>query len=245
LNGISCEQVVTAGETAPKPDYWMFAGDDAEQLTRDPVVRHLVEQHALRKQFPAKHTFSMTNPIEDGRILILATCKCGHQIKFGAGDQIRVDAAIEAHWPRHDFDGPLIGGRGEPIVPEVLPGSKKRKRKNIADDAPRIPRLEPAPTSAPNPSGAGSPPSEAGGQPSASAPAPVLASSPGAGGLSPEEIERRDALRAVARGESVDWSILRGLVGDGLAHATTTQLLITGGPSVAGIARKQQRGCFN
>jgi DNA methylase len=111
--------------SASERDYWIHGDDDAVQLTRDPIVRHLVEEHRSRKVFPAKHTVSMTNPIEDGTILILATCKCGHVIKFGAGDQLRVDAAIEAHWRRFDHE-PVVDGRGIPIKP---------------GDGSRIPRL--------------------------------------------------------------------------------------------------------
>lgn len=110
---------------AAERDYWIHGDDDAVQLICDPIVRRLVEEHRQRKAFPAKHTFSMTNPIEDGRILILATCTCGHVVKFGSGDQLRVDAAIEAHWRRHGHE-PEVDGRGIPIKP---------------GDGSRIPRL--------------------------------------------------------------------------------------------------------
>jgi hypothetical protein len=127
-NGLRPEKEIT-----PKSDAWMHAGDDAEQLTRDPVVNHLLDLHSKRRQFPAQHTFSMTNPIEDGTILMLATCKCGHVIKFGAGDQLRVDAAIEAHWQRHPH-GPMVDGRGQPIIPgdgnRIPKAAKSRKRKS-------------------------------------------------------------------------------------------------------------------
>ncbi|MGJ4893753.1 DNA methyltransferase [Bradyrhizobium oligotrophicum] len=99
-----------------KPDCWMFTGDDAEQLTRDPVVRHLAEAHAKRRQFPAKHIFSMTTAIDDGRIVSIGTCGCSHVIKFGSNDFVRMNAAIEAHWRRHG-DGPMVDGRGVPIKP--------------------------------------------------------------------------------------------------------------------------------
>jgi hypothetical protein len=115
----------TRKPVAAERNYWIHGDDDAVQLTKDPIVRHLVEEHRSRRAFPSKHPFSMTNPIEDGRILILATCKCGHMIKFGSGDQLRVDAAIEAHWRRHDFE-PMVDGRGIPIIP---------------GDGSRIPRL--------------------------------------------------------------------------------------------------------
>jgi hypothetical protein len=117
-----------AEDSAAGPDVWMHVADDAEQLTRDPVVRMLVEAHRARRQFPAKHVFSMTNPIADGRIMIRATCGCGHVISFGANDQLRVDAAIEAHWRRYG-EGPSIDGRGIPIKPgdgARISGSKQK-----------------------------------------------------------------------------------------------------------------------
>src|SRR5581483_9366311 len=88
--------------------------------------------HRKRKQFPAKHTFSMTSEVADGRDIAVATCKCGHVIKFGANDQLRVDASIEAHWRRHG-NGPMIDGRGQPIRPgdgSRIPGASGRSRKS-------------------------------------------------------------------------------------------------------------------
>ncbi|WP_316234636.1 DNA methyltransferase [Bradyrhizobium sp. SZCCHNR1020] len=120
------------GAMHARADVWECAGDDAEQLTRDPIVRELAEAHAKRRQFPAKHIFSMTTSVDDGRIVSVGTCSCGHTLKFGSNDHVRMNAAIEAHWRRHG-DGPMVDGRGTPIKPgdgsRISQAPKRRKRK--------------------------------------------------------------------------------------------------------------------
>jgi hypothetical protein len=106
-----------------------YEASDAGAGLSDPVVKYLVEQHRLRKQFPAKHAFSITTEVADGRIVSVATCACKQVIKFPTNDPLRMDAAIEAHWRRFSHE-PTVDGRGAPIIPGVLPGSKKRKRKS-------------------------------------------------------------------------------------------------------------------
>lgn len=117
---------------APGPDYWTYAGDDVLQLANDSVVRMLVEAHRQRRQFPAKHAFLTTHPIEDGTALIVATCACGHVIRFPAGDQDRVDAAMEAHWRRHS-NGPMVDMNGTTIVPGQMPSNRKEKRRAVRE----------------------------------------------------------------------------------------------------------------
>lgn len=156
----------TPGNLAGALNQKTYASIDAGASISDPVVASLVEAHSLRKQFPAAHTFAMTTEVEDGRIVSVATCKCGHVIRFGSNDFVRMNAAIEAHWRRFP-DGPMVDGRGDPIKPgdaSRIAGSKPKKRKsksNIAaaphPDAPAL-RSEPAP--AMSPAGAGSPVSE-------------------------------------------------------------------------------------
>lgn len=121
-------------ETAGSLDQQTYAAIDAGATISDPVVAALVEAHALRKQFPAAHTFSMTTDVADGRIVSVATCKCGQVIKFGSNDYVRMNAAIEAHWRRYP-DGAMVDGRGDPIVPgdgARIAGSKPKKRRKAA-----------------------------------------------------------------------------------------------------------------
>ncbi|WP_407146273.1 DNA methyltransferase [Bradyrhizobium sp. ORS 86] len=103
----------------------------------DPIVRYLVEQHEKRKQFPAKHTFSMTTEVDDGRIVSVATCSCGDVVfRFGSNDYLRMNAAIEAHWSRNAY-GPMVDGMGKPIVPgdaSRIPQAAKKSRKRTSSD---------------------------------------------------------------------------------------------------------------
>ncbi|WP_445222226.1 DNA methyltransferase [Bradyrhizobium sp. Pa8] len=127
-----------AGAPASAPqalDQKTYAEIDAGATISDPVVASLVEAHGLRRQFPAAHLFSMTTEVDDGRIVSVATCKCGHGLRFGSNDYVRMNAAIEAHWRRFP-DGPMVDGRGDPIKPgdaSRIAGSKPRKRKKSSD----------------------------------------------------------------------------------------------------------------
>ena len=94
----------------------------------DPVVRELAEAHGKRRQFPAKHIFAMTTAVEDGRIISVATCACKTAFKFASNDPLRMDAAIEAHLRRFDYE-PMVDGRGIPIKPgdpARISGSKQK-----------------------------------------------------------------------------------------------------------------------
>jgi hypothetical protein len=119
-------------------DFANYERIDAGAVISDPVVAFLCEEYAKRKQFPAKHTIAMTNPIEDGRVMTVGTCSCGHVIKFIGGDYRRMDAAIEAHWRRFPV-GDMVDGRGEPIKPgdgARIASAKKSRRKAAAPAAP-------------------------------------------------------------------------------------------------------------
>jgi hypothetical protein len=162
FNPPPAEQPLPAVDTLDQSGY---AAIDAGASISDPVVRSLVEAHDLRRQFPAAHTFSMTTEVAEGRIVSVASCKCGHVLRFGSNDYVRMNAAIEAHWRRYP-DGPKVDGRGDPIKPgdaSRIAGSKPKRRKaaksnsNVADapnPAPPSLRSEPAP--AMSPAGAGS-----------------------------------------------------------------------------------------
>jgi hypothetical protein len=179
-----------------------YEASDAGASLSDPIVRYLVEQHGLRKQFPAKHNFSMTTEVADGRVVTVATCACKKvTFKFGSNDYLRMNAAIEAHWRRFSHEK-TVDGRGQPTGGDEA-NSKKSKRKSQPDagghlpasiiaDAGRHLRSEPAPS--PAPSGAGS---------------------------------TLSALRAIAAGEQVEGPVLLDLVRDGFAHATTKRLSLT------------------
>ena len=147
------------------------ASDGGAELS-DPVVKFLVEQHGLRMQFPAKHTFSMTTEVADGRIVSVATCKCKQVFKFGSNDYLRMNAAIEAHWRRFAHDK-MVDGRGQPINAEKRAAEsseatqpKKKRSRRSAPKAGDIPELanaalpEPALSDASSAEGAGSPPDE-------------------------------------------------------------------------------------
>jgi hypothetical protein len=56
---------------------------------------------------------------------------------------------------------------------------------------------------------------------------PARISSPANEPLTDDERALQAALRLVAAGESIEWQILRHLVGAGYLHATTTRLVIT------------------
>jgi hypothetical protein len=103
-----------------------YAAIDAGAAISDPVVRELYEANRKRRQFPAKHVFSRTLAVEDGRTLSLATCTCGHTLKFVQGDEARMCAAEEAHWRRFP-EGPTVDGRGQPIVPGDGRGFLRRR----------------------------------------------------------------------------------------------------------------------
>lgn len=144
-------------------DQQTYAAIDAGATISDPVVAALVEAHSLRKQFPAAHTFAMTTEVDDGRIVSVATCKCGHVLRFGSNDYVRMNAAIEAHWRRYP-EGPMVDGRGDPIKPgdgARIAGNKPKKRKSKSNIAaaphPDAPALRSEPASAMSPAGAGSP----------------------------------------------------------------------------------------
>lgn len=152
-----------AGVLNQNLDQKTYAAIDAGVEISDPIVRDLVEAHGKRKQFPASHTFAMTTEVADGRIVSVATCKCGQVFKFGSNDVLRMDAACEAHWRRFDYDK-MVDGRGQPIEPgdaSRIAGGKTRKRKknpNIADESahPQSPSLRSEPASVPQ-AEAGSP----------------------------------------------------------------------------------------
>jgi hypothetical protein len=79
----------------------------------DPVVAELLMAHRARKEFPAGHTFSMTNPTVNGRWMNLGTCTCGDTFSYPYGSAYeRMDAAIEAHWQKFDHLADKIDGMG-------------------------------------------------------------------------------------------------------------------------------------
>jgi DNA methylase len=133
----------------------------------DPVVAELVAAHRLRKQFPAKHTISMTTAMVNGQFKNIGTCACG--VVMSHSNYEHLDAAIEAHWRRFSYDS-MVDGRGQPIKPgdaSRIPSAKKPRKKksepgtgghpvpNVADAPdPHALRSEPA-LSLP-PDGAGS-----------------------------------------------------------------------------------------
>lgn len=84
----------------------------------DPIVAELVAAHRARKTYPAGHTFSMTNPIINGRMVTLGTCSCGDTFSYAWGSYERMDAAIEAHWQKFDHLPAKVDGRGFPINAE-------------------------------------------------------------------------------------------------------------------------------
>ncbi|HYM31850.1 MAG TPA: DNA methyltransferase, partial [Candidatus Cybelea sp.] len=148
-----------------------YEASDAGAGLSDPVVKYLVQQHRLRRQFPAKHAFSMTTEVTDGRIISVATCACKQVLKFPSNDPLRMDAAIEAHWRRFSHQ-PTVGGRGNQIEinaekgavesPEAPQPKKKRSRRSAphAGDNPELANAalpEPALSDAPRAEGAGSP----------------------------------------------------------------------------------------
>ncbi len=105
-----------------------YEASDSGAGLSDPVVRYLVEQHSLRKQFPAKHIFSMTTEVAEGRIVSVATCACKQVFRFGSNDHLRMNAAIEAHWRRFPHET-TVDGRGEPIGAEAKKQRKARAKK--------------------------------------------------------------------------------------------------------------------
>ncbi|EJN14720.1 DNA methylase [Bradyrhizobium sp. YR681] len=152
------------GEVKQDLDQKTYAAIDAGATISDPIVRDLVFAFEQRRKFPANHIFSMTTEVADGRVVSVATCKCGHVIKFGSNDFVRMNAATEAHWRRFP-EGPSVDGRGEPIKPgdaSRIAGSKPKKRKTKSNIAaappPDAPALRSEPASALSPaSDAGSP----------------------------------------------------------------------------------------
>ena len=120
-----------------------YEASDAGEGMSDPVVKYLVEQHSLRKAFPAKHLFSMTTEVSDGRIVSVATCMCKQVFKFGSNDTLRIDAAIEAHQRRFSHQA-TVDGRGEPIGTGAAKSKKPRKRKEPGAGGHPAP-IEPAP----------------------------------------------------------------------------------------------------
>jgi hypothetical protein len=104
-----------------------YAASDAGAGLSDPVVKYLAEQHALRRQFPAKHNFSMMTDVENGRIVTVATCACKQVFRFGSNDHLRMNVAIEAHWSRFAHEK-TVDGRGNPIG-EAAPAEAKKPRK--------------------------------------------------------------------------------------------------------------------
>lgn len=227
-----------------------YAAIDAGASISDPVVRYLVEEHGKRKQFPAKHTFSMTTDVAEGRIVSVATCKCGHAVRFGSNDVARMNAAIEAHWRRFPEE-PTVDGRGEPIVPgdgSRIPQAKKpRKRRAPAISGEDGAGASPQQTSRGD--GAGGHPN-AGDTPdlaNAPLPEPSSAASHAAGDgstlhpypdwydaahaewMESDEGRRFEALRWVVNGwgGDVDSELLRDLIGLGYAHATASDVLVT------------------
>lgn len=103
-------------------------GDNSPQtISSDPIVAMLVEAHRARKLYPAGHTFSMTNPIQNGRVVMLAVCSCGVGFAYHTDNYERMDAAIEAHLQKFDHQPEKVDGRGQPIGE---PAKKSRKRKS-------------------------------------------------------------------------------------------------------------------
>lgn len=124
----------------------------------DPIVRALCEAHCARQAFPAGHTFAMTNPIQNGRMVTLGTCACGDSFSYAYGSYERMDAAIEAHLQKFDRLPEMVDGRGQPITQdEYLAGITAKS-------------------------------TDAGGQSPASGPAPDLVPSSGAGDIQAAQI---------------------------------------------------------
>jgi hypothetical protein len=192
-----------------------YEASDAGAGLSDPVVRFLVEQHRLRRQFPAKHVFSMTLADDDGRAVSVATCTCKQVFKFGTNDRLRMDAAIEAHWRRFSHEKTL-DGRGQPIKAEAAeavrsagePPAKKSRRRRVPLTA-----EESAGAALPEPASSGGVGLDDAGSPSA--------------GPDDPDKHRFWALLAIDAGSEVDGADVRDLVGVGYAHCTSTKVLVT------------------
>jgi|GEM_PF-50157 len=177
----------------------------------DPVIRELCAAHRARKVFPAGHTFSMTNPIINGEQKTVGTCTCGHVFEYKWGSYEKMDAAIEAHWQSFDHLPDKVDGRGNPIGEEGSAGSqaghhgpaKKRSRRS-------------APKTGDNRELANAPLPEA-----------APADAPCVGGAASPDLDTIAALHAIDAGQEVDAEMVRHLVGEGLAHATTKRLVLT------------------
>jgi hypothetical protein len=187
----------------PNPNSVLGVKTTVEEIT-DPVVAELYTAYLARKFYPAGHCFWRTNPIVNGQMVNMATCECGNcVISFKWGSNDRVTAAEEAHWQSFDHLPEKVDGRGQPIGAEKPKKSRPKSRPGAGG-------LTSAPHLA---EGASSPPLRE------REPAPD-APPDGAGST-------LSALRAIAAGEQVTFSIVRGLVVDGLVHATTTRISLT------------------
>jgi hypothetical protein len=130
----------------------------------------------------------MTTDVADGRIVSVATCACKQVFKFGSNDYLRMNAAIEAHWRRFSHEK-TVDGRGQPIGSEGVDARVKPGHDGKPKNArPKRSQRRSEPGDEAIPQGDGH-----------------------------DGDVRRQALRDIAAGKEVDWSIVRGDDDDDLA----------------------------
>jgi hypothetical protein len=152
---------------------------DAPSMSPDPIVAALLAAHRARKAFPAGHVFAMTNPIQNGHIVMLAVCSCGVGFAYHADNCERMDAAIEAHLQKFDHLPEKVDGRGQAIPSSDGPELSGDDSLRRGAGRPNGREMAPGPSDSLH---------DAGGQSPASGPAPDLVPSSGAGDIQAAQI---------------------------------------------------------